>query len=298
MNSNKPSNLNKLNEDKSNEYDVKIKKLQIDTQQFDDVDVIPEEIVFVPENENIWKLIINYGEVNQNDIKSIRQVCQQANSASQPYIQFSEDKFSEFMKKIDPNGWYLHKNQNPTVFIEKMEELSDQICDLIDLNKDNEHFGLILESWMKNVKYTLNYDSQEPDIILQKQTQNIINQGKKVRDFYRPSFKKSLKKVSKIIGGTATGAITVATVPLALIGLPFFLSKKSGIGELLVAPVCLAGYATYAIFDGINDPNLRNANTYLALNGAITKIEKKMNEHIYTRQIDIFDGLEDSNKTY
>ena len=235
----------------------------------------PEIIEYVPDNENIWKLIINYGDLG-NDLMTIRQVCQQANTASQPHIQFSEERFADFMKKTNS---HISFNGNDD-FINQIVLLSDQVCDLIDLNKDNEDFRLVIQSWMINVKKSMYDDLSESstDKLLQGQAQKIITRGKDVQNSYRPSFRRGVKKVGKVIGGTASGLVTVATLPLALVGLPFLLKKKA-VGDFLLAPTAITAMVTYSIFKGVTDPNLRNVSTYLALKSAISKIEKKMKEH-------------------
>ena len=235
----------------------------------------PEIIEYVPENENIWKLIINYGDVG-NDIKSLRQVCQDANKASQPYIQFSEERFAEFMKKTNYNISYSNTHD----FIYQINQLSDQVCDLIDLNKDNEQFRLVIQSWMLNVKNSVcdNDDELSTDKLLYDQADKLIQKSKDVQQAYRPSFRKGLKKVGKVIAGTGSAIVTVATLPLALVGLPFLLKKKA-VGDFLVAPTGLAAMVTYSILKGVTDPNIRNVPTYLAMKSAISKIEKKMEEH-------------------
>lgn len=62
-------------------------------------------------NENIWKVVLHYSDVDLRDMLSLRCTCRQAYRAITPWIKISTTRFELLMKKIDSTGNYHSLDQ-------------------------------------------------------------------------------------------------------------------------------------------------------------------------------------------
>lgn len=235
----------------------------------------------LPENENVWKIILNYTNVNKDDMMSLRQVCQDANKATAPHVQFSEKKFKKFMKDMgDFDHGYWASND-----INNIQKLEEQVFQLIDLNYKNEDFRLIMQTWIMTMNNELLNQNDASSLInetnvLEESAKKLMKHADKKKEEMKPGTRIGLKKMGKGVAGTLGAAATVVTIPIALLGVPMLLkSRRSRLGEMFLAPTAISALFTYSMFKGINDPNIRNIQMYHDMRQCSKRIEAKLKSH-------------------
>ena len=236
---------------------------------------------FPPDNESVWYLVTQFGDMSKKDMKALSQVSKEGHDAVKPYMTFSEEQFKQFMHKCNGNSFY----GDAELEVKELLQLEHQICDLIDLNYSNPEFRAAMSEWIMLMKQENDWavkktETNDPAETLDNKAQELVQRAQKSAKLHRPSFRRGVKKVAKAVGGTAMGVGAVLSIPVAVVGIPFMLRKGRGSrSTAFVAPLYFTGMLTLELFKGVSDPNFRNTKKYYEFKRITTNIEQHLLKH-------------------